>query len=822
MQITEGAVRLTIPAGKNELVLRHRFDATPLRGKRIRITARAKTGVSPLAVARVIVSMTTPSGVPSYGDAATTRSVTSETWVGISTVIDVDRQVGTGDISLSLKGGGAASFDDVEIMAVEEVAASPVQLTSQQLDSLAIFARVAALIRYLHPSDQAAMLDWDGFTPLAVERVLRAGDRPALLAVLRDLFGAIAPTVTFDSTGRAPPVELARDKGTHLARWHHAGLGNNGYVSHRDGRASDAALTGIQILRIKLDDLKACKKAQLQAKVQRHGAGDAAMLLMFGLPGSVTTDHERAVPPAMRELTIEADVPAGAVDWNVGVRLTGSAGLSLESLSIACDGRRSKSIDIGGEWQSWSDSDLYAWTVTRCGAASCGRFERKPVETELVADRDVMTVDLGNGLNMRMPLAVWADAKQTYPVATVEPVQRDFAIRDLPVRIAAVISAWGTLSLFYPYFSDQKIDWSASLRPALISVAAAKSSSETHEALSWMVARLQDDHARVMHAAAPINGVLPIALRRFANKLVVVGGLPEYASVFPGLEVFAIDGVPALAAYDRVHARVSAATPGWHDYAARWYLTLGPAGSFRRVHVRSPDGTESQHLLPLVARDVYGAAVKEKRPATGTEVAPGVYYVDLEGLTSKTWQGLVPALQNARAVLIDLRGYTTNAGIDALAHFTDREIFSPEWQTPLVGSTATTNYLVSQWSIRPARDQVTAPLVALIDGRAASAVETIAQIIRDNKLGMFVGETTGGTNGSVNTFTVPGEFTVRFTGLRANGPGGVTIQGRGITPDKLVVPTLDGVRAGRDEILEAGIAAAQELALKRGRPSRTR
>jgi C-terminal processing protease CtpA/Prc len=100
----------------------------------------------------------------------------------------------------------------------------------------------------------------------------------------------------------------------------------------------------------------------------------------------------------------------------------------------------------------------------------------------------------------------------------------------------------------------------------------------------------------------------------------------------------------------------------------------------------------------------------------------------------------------------------------------------------------------------------------LIDSRAMSAAETCLQILRDNQLATFLGENSGGTNGNIATATTPGGFEIFFTGMRASGPDGSTIQGHGIVPDQVVHPTLDGIRAGRDEILEAAVAAAQRLA----------
>jgi C-terminal processing protease CtpA/Prc len=48
----------------------------------------------------------------------------------------------------------------------------------------------------------------------------------------------------------------------------------------------------------------------------------------------------------------------------------------------------------------------------------------------------------------------------------------------------------------------------------------------------------------------------------------------------------------------------------------------------------------------------------------------------------------------------------------------------------------------------------------------------------------------------------------RFTGLRAINHDGSPLQGHGITPDVVVHPTVEGITAGRDEILEAAIQLA--------------
>jgi C-terminal processing protease CtpA/Prc len=88
--------------------------------------------------------------------------------------------------------------------------------------------------------------------------------------------------------------------------------------------------------------------------------------------------------------------------------------------------------------------------------------------------------------------------------------------------------------------------------------------------------------------------------------------------------------------------------------------------------------------------------------------------------------------------------------------------------------------------------------------------ETILQNIRDNHLATLVGESSGGTNGNIAEALLPGGFIMHFTAMRVQLPDGTAIQGKGIIPDHLVHPTLQGVRAGRDEVLMAAVAFAEK------------
>src|SRR5690242_11887048 len=64
-----------------------------------------------------------------------------------------------------------------------------------QVRGIYAFARLYGVLRWFHPSDAAATIDWDRFAIEGVRRTLDVTDPDHLRSVLLDLLAPIAPTV---------------------------------------------------------------------------------------------------------------------------------------------------------------------------------------------------------------------------------------------------------------------------------------------------------------------------------------------------------------------------------------------------------------------------------------------------------------------------------------------------------------------------------------------------------------------------------------------------------------------------------------------------
>jgi C-terminal processing protease CtpA/Prc len=160
-------------------------------------------------------------------------------------------------------------------------------------------------------------------------------------------------------------------------------------------------------------------------------------------------------------------------------------------------------------------------------------------------------------------------------------------------------------------------------------------------------------------------------------------------------------------------------------------------------------------------------------------------------------------------VVFDVRGYPTDAGAQILPYLIatsegDRWMHVNKIIGPYGESAGWESF---GWNLEPQSPRVGGRIVFLTDGGAISYAESVLGYVADRKLGTIVGAATAGANGNVTSFVVPGGFRIAFTGMRVTGHDGQRPHHLvGVKPDVPMAPTLAGVRAGRDEVLDRAVA----------------
>jgi C-terminal processing protease CtpA/Prc len=157
-----------------------------------------------------------------------TRPVTSAEWKTYDITTTVPEDVSRIALGVMLIGPGNAWVDDVNLEILDEVHKDKTEparpLTPQGLTNLTAFARLYGYVRFFHPSDQAALTDWENFAIDGVRAVEDASSVSDLQTRLGKLFLPVAPAVQiFPSANRPEPAVLP--KGAEIIRYRHNGVG---------------------------------------------------------------------------------------------------------------------------------------------------------------------------------------------------------------------------------------------------------------------------------------------------------------------------------------------------------------------------------------------------------------------------------------------------------------------------------------------------------------------------------------------------------------------------------------------------------------------
>jgi C-terminal processing protease CtpA/Prc len=235
-------------------------------------------------------------------------------------------------------------------------------------------------------------------------------------------------------------------------------------------------------------------------------------------------------------------------------------------------------------------------------------------------------------------------------------------------------------------------------------------------------------------------------------------------------------------------------------------MLTGEELSVMELRLRKANGEERVVKAP---RSVSAAQYREEKPVEKLyEIQPGIVYADLRVMTGAEFDQAVPKLAAAKGILFELRGYP-RIGPDTIGHLIDQPVTCARWNVPIVvqPDRAGVTFEFSNWTVQPKAPRFRAKIAFLTDARAISYSETYLGIIEHYKLAEIVGEPTAGTNGNVNPFTLPGGYRISWTGMKVLKHDGSVHHGVGIRPTIPVSPTIEGIRAGRDEVLERGIRA---------------
>lgn len=384
--------------------------------------------------------------------------------------------------------------------------------------------------------------------------------------------------------------------------------------------------------------------------------------------------------------------------------------------------------------------------------------------------------------------------------------------RDMGMYLLGLFRFWNAYAYYSPNLSITVKDWDDVLRESIPRVAAATDHRSYVLAIAQTVAMTADAHAAVYDSTQLLRYFygkrsLPCSIRMIDGQAVVhqVGG-PD-SPLRPGDVLQSIDG-------DTIAARIEALRP----YTAlpepdKLLVKMGDAllaaqGEQAEVVVLRGEQTLTLHVSTLAAR------FNENREPNGLMADGRVGYIDPSALAEGDVEKLMAQFSGTQGIIVDLRYYPSvflpyllgeyivpSVTVFAVMGMPNHAIPGAYWRQEMPVGKGVMEALGDTRTFEP----YTGKVVLLMDESSVSQSEFTIMALRQAPNAVVVGSPSLGADGDIGILTLPGRLQIPISGLGVYTPDGGQTQRVGLTPDVPCLPTVEGLREGRDELIEQAI-----------------
>lgn len=409
------------------------------------------------------------------------------------------------------------------------------------------------------------------------------------------------------------------------------------------------------------------------------------------------------------------------------------------------------------------------------------------------------------------PRAVTPSASPT-PRLVADNAYADLTAPPLEHRLLALYRVWNVIGNFYPYLHLIG-DWDAVLPAFVPRFEAATTADAYATALLELSTRVPDGHSFVyghpsLAKVLSGEGFLDVEVRWIEQRAVVTRvGAPAAtaAGLAVGDVVTAVDGEPMATRVARLLKLTSASTEATRYRNVMRYAMGGPVGEARFTIADAKGATRELRIARA-------AAWTPPTPPAGLPyrlIGADLGYVVLEDLTVAQVDAMFDAFKDTKGIVFDMRGYPQGTAWSIAPRLNTRKatvaaMFHRRFVDPS-GSAAGATLEFLQGLPPTTTPLYQGKTVMLIDDRTQSQAEHTGLFFEAANGTKFVGTPSAGANGDVTTMILPGGVTWMFSGHDVRHADGRQLQRLGLQPDVRVAPTLAGIRAGKDEVLDRAI-----------------
>ena len=384
---------------------------------------------------------------------------------------------------------------------------------------------------------------------------------------------------------------------------------------------------------------------------------------------------------------------------------------------------------------------------------------------------------------------------------------------DAGFQLLALFRFWNIVEYWSPYRDVTGENWDNVLKEFIPRVGLAKDAESYRRELMVLIAKVHDGHANLwssLEDRPPVgNCQLPIDVR-FVENLPVIsefsGRAPnDLGELKIGDVITDLDGVPVSKLIESWTPYYGASNDAARLFNLGRFLTRGKCGETSMGIRRASKELKFKATRVATAGSAQERHTHDLSGPTFRLLSKDVAYLKLSSVKATEAEHYVQQASGTKGLIIDIRNYPAEFMVFALgshlvesdtpfAIFTTIDLSNPgafHWGKPV--------------SLTSQRPHYAGKVVILADESSLSQAEYTTMAFRAARGAIVVGSQTAGADGNVSPFGLPGGLRSMISGIGVFYPDRKPTQRIGIVPNVDVKPTIEGIREGRDEVLEEAL-----------------
>jgi C-terminal processing protease CtpA/Prc len=383
---------------------------------------------------------------------------------------------------------------------------------------------------------------------------------------------------------------------------------------------------------------------------------------------------------------------------------------------------------------------------------------------------------------------------------------------DTGFRLLSLYRYWNTIQYYFPYKNLIEEDWKLVLKEFVPRYVNASNEFEYKLAVLELIGRVHDTHAQfnpdqAINSYQGVYFALPL-VKFIEDKVVVTGFYNQELGIKSGLKIgdviTSINNKPV----EKIVSEQLKYFPG-SNYPTQLrsialYLLKSNDTTLNMEFIRNRKSESC--VIKTYSRD----NVKRdpaKKDTCFKMIALDIGYIYPGTIKNEYLPKIMREVQKTMGLIIDFRCYPSDFVV-----FTLGKYLMPE-STAFVkftrGNVTTPGIFTMDTEATKVGeknpDYYKGKVIILVNEQTQSSAEYHSMAFIVAPKATVMGSTTAGADGNVSSIILPGGINTRISGIGVYYPDGRETQRIGIVPDIVVKPTIEGIKQGKDEVLDKAI-----------------